>query len=89
MSPDNRVLVVGTTPDYVDWIDRHCPGRGLFLTDPILRQNAGETAPEACSELLADLTGAENVWRKLTEHLDRWAIRLAGIACFDDLMDFC
>ena len=84
MSPDNRVLVVGTTPDYVDWIDRHCPGRGLFLTDPILRQNAGETAPEACSELLADLTGAENVWRKLTEHLDRWAIRLAGIACFDD-----
>ena len=85
MSPDNRVLVVGTTPDYVDWIDRHYPGRGLFLTDQALRDNAVEAAPDACSELLADLTGAENVWRrKLAEHLDKRTIRLVGVACFDD-----
>ena len=84
MSPDDRVLVVGTTPDYVEWIDSRCPGRGLFLTEPTLRRRSAEAAPDACSELLVDLAGAENVWRKLAEHLDTWAIRLGGVACFDD-----
>ena len=84
MSPESRVLVVGTTPDYVEWIDRRCPGRAVFLTDPTVRQNAREAAPDARTEVRADLAGAENVWRKLGEHLDTWAIRLAGVACFDD-----
>lgn len=84
MSPDNRILVVGTTPDYIEWIDDRCPGRAVFLTEPALRRNAREAAPDARSEVLADLSGPENVWRKLAGHLDRWDIRLVGVACFDD-----
>jgi len=84
MSADNRILVVGTTPDYVEWIDDHCPGRALFLTDPTLRRNAREAPPDSRSEVLADLSGAESVWRKLDGHIDRCDIHLVGVVCFDD-----
>ncbi|MCX5908762.1 MAG: biotin carboxylase, partial [Deltaproteobacteria bacterium] len=48
-------LVVGTTPDYIEWIRKITPDRGLFLTDPILRRRAKEPSPEAKEEILCDL----------------------------------
>ena len=84
MSADTRVLVVGTTPDYVDWIHRGHPGRALFLTDPAIRKNASACPPDARSELLADLTDPDRVRKRLIAHLQRWGIQIDGVACFDD-----
>lgn len=78
-----RVLVVGTTSDYVDIIDRRFPGRALFLTDRRHRQSAIELPPEGSSELLADLSMPATVPQLLSAHLDQWKIQLSGIACYD------
>ncbi|MEI7836167.1 MAG: ATP-grasp domain-containing protein [Planctomycetota bacterium] len=84
MSPEPRTLVVGTTGDYIDWIDRHYPARAMFLTDPQARAKASEPAPGPSGELLADLTDEPAVWARLREHIERHRLSVAGVACFDD-----
>jgi biotin carboxylase len=81
--PSAKVLVVGTTTDYVDWIRRSHPGRALFLTDPALRRTAWEPAPAENEEILADLSDAVAVQAMLSRHLRRYDITLDGVACFD------
>lgn len=79
-----RVLVVGTTTDYVDIICRRFPGRAVFLTDRQLRAAACEPCPEPTTEVTCDLTRpAEAVRLALREHLGQHGIQLSGIACFD------
>ena len=78
-----RVLVVGTTSDYIDIIDRRFPKRALFITDRRERAKAFETPPDADSELLCDLTKPEEVLAALKEHLKNRRIEPSGIACFD------
>jgi len=82
-SPETRVLVVGTTTDYVHWIDRAWPGRAMFLTDPAERGRAVEPAPDARTELLEDLRHRQRVRRSLADHLRRHHMRLGGITCYD------
>lgn len=77
------VLVVGTTPDYIDWIRRAAPGRAVFLTAPELRSSATEPAPEPDEEILCDLADIAAVRRILRTHLKPRRIELAGVACFD------
>lgn len=81
--PDTRVLVVGTTTDYVHWIDRTWPGRALFITDPDQRRQGTEPAPDARTELVEDLRSFQRVRRALADHLRRYDIRLGGITCYD------
>ena len=81
--PDARVLVVGTTTDYIHWIRLNCSGRTLFLTDPRLRAVAREPAPLPEEELLWDLSDHEGARRTVEKHLALHHLRLAGIACFD------
>ena len=83
MSGSRRVLVVGTTADYIDWIRNTQPGRALFLTDPGIRQRAGEAPPDPSEEILCDLTTKPRVLDALEKHLGRWRIHLSGVACFD------
>jgi len=79
-----RVLVVGTTPDYVDLILKGHPGRALFLTDPRFREGAREDPPAAIDEVLEDLTRPPAViLQTLQAHLDRWGLALSGITSFD------
>lgn len=81
---DTPVLVVGTTPDYVEWIRRARPGRALFLTDHLLRQNARESAPSAEEEITAVLDDTvDSLESAVREHLKTHARALSGIACFD------
>ena len=75
---DKRVLVAGTTADYVGLIDRRWPGRALFLTDPLERARAAGPAPDATSELAADLTDFKAVVSALEAHRVRWRIALTG-----------
>jgi len=80
---DTRVLVVGTTPDYVDWIRKSCPGRALFLTEPAVRRSAQEPCPQPAEEILCNLSNYDAVRRALEQHLDREGLRLGGMACYD------
>jgi len=81
---NRRVLVVGTTSDYIDILCRRLPGRALFLTDPRERAKAAEPSPDEATELLCDLTRPRDVSAALREHLRRWGLTPGGIACFDD-----
>ncbi len=83
MRKNNRILVVGTTSDYIDWLQRAAPGRVLFLTDPSARQQAREPAPEAKDELLFELTRVDRIGPALMKHLARWNIFLDAVTCFD------
>ncbi len=78
-----KVLVVGTSADYIDWIRKSHPGRALFLTDPTVRSQAGEAAPSDDEEVLWDLSDYDQAARALGIHLCRWGLRLDGIAGYD------
>ncbi len=78
-----RVLVVGTTADYIAWIQSTCPRQALFFTDPDVRRTAGEPCPAAEEELCGDLSDDRQASRRIEEHLNRYGLVLEGIACFD------
>lgn len=83
MQYSTKVLVVGTTSDYIDWIRRRCPDRALFLTDPAVRQQALEPGPSPAEEILCDLSDYAQVQQSLQQHLQRAGLRLDGVASYD------
>ena len=83
VSSSSPILVVGTTPDYIDWLREKAPGEAIFLTDPGLRRNAVEERPAPEEELVADLASFAAARAALREHLARWGLRLGGVACYD------
>jgi len=80
---NRRVLVVGTTADYIDIINRRFPQRAVFITDVNERAKATEPRPSSEDELLCDLSQPEQVAVALRRHLSRWRMELSGITCFD------
>ncbi len=78
-----RVLVVGTTTDYIDWIRYQCPERALFLTDSWIRHGAREASPEPHEEILCDLSDHDQTRRALKHHLETWGLSLDGITSYD------
>lgn len=83
MPVSTKVLVVGTTPDYIEWIRCSFPGRALFLTDPIVRGQAQEPCPPPAEEILCDLSDYSKVRQILKRHLLKEALRLDGVASYD------
>jgi biotin carboxylase len=83
MAKHAKVLVVGTTSDYIEWLRKVGEERVLFLTDPVVRQNAKEPAPAAKEEILCDLNDVSLIRTAIRDHLYQWHISLAGITCFD------
>ncbi|WP_035239824.1 ATP-grasp domain-containing protein [Desulfobacter vibrioformis] len=79
----NRVLVVGTTSDYIEWIRNVRPGQALFLTEPKVRQNATEPCPENGEEILCPICDIDAAIQALNHHKKTFGITLSGIACFD------
>ena len=79
----SRVLVVGTTPDYVDLLQCEHPGKCLFLTDSRLRLRAKEPPPRDADEVLYRYDKLLSVFELLKRHQDRYDIKVIGIACFD------
>ena len=78
-----RVLVVGTTGDYIELISRRHPGRALFVTAADERMKQGFQAPDEISEIVADLEQPDEVIGAIERHLAKHGIKPAGIACFD------
>ncbi|MEE4264714.1 MAG: ATP-grasp domain-containing protein, partial [Desulfobacteraceae bacterium] len=83
MPISTKVLVVGTTPDYIDWIRSSDPDRALFLTDPAARRQAVEPSPPPAEEVLCNLSDYSEVRQALQRHLLHENIRLDGVACYD------
>jgi len=81
--PDRRVLVVGTTPDYVALIHERYPGRALFLTDTCQRVESLYAPPERSSEIVCDLGDVDTVLPLLLSHLSKQRQELTGVACYD------
>lgn len=79
----NKVLVVGTTSDYIDWIRCSCRGEALFLTDPTVRRQAQELQPDPVEEVVCDLSDYRLALQFLQRHLSSQSVRLNGIASFD------
>ena len=80
---NRRVLVVGTTADYIDIINRRFPQRAIFITDVNERARATEPSPSSEDELLCDLSQPEQIVASLRRHLNQWRMELSGITCFD------
>jgi len=81
---EKRVLVVGTTADYIEIIGRRFPGRALFLTDRRERSSSTPYSPPKPEfEIPVDFADEEAVFKNLEIHLKKLTIRLSGIACFD------
>jgi len=78
-----RVVVVGTTSDYIELIRRRYPHRALFLTNPAERMKAQEETPGPDEEILCDFSDHEEVLRVLRDHLRRFRLAVDGVACFD------
>ncbi len=83
-SPGRKILVVGTTPDYVKIISERYPGRALFLTDPALRKNAVEESPPPGTEVTVRIIDPDEVWKALKDHLLEHGLELSGVTCYDD-----
>lgn len=83
MRSDKRVLVVGTTPDYIDWIRNNSPGEALFLTDPVIRRGSQEPCPAPAEEILCNLSDNDQARHLLHQHLHTYGLQLDGVACFD------
>ena len=80
---NHKILVTGTTPDYIQWIRLSCPDRALFITHPDIRQNAAEEPPQDSEEILVLLSDKDLVLDTLLKHLKKWGLTLVGIFCFD------
>ncbi|UCH25764.1 MAG: hypothetical protein JSV66_17860 [Trueperaceae bacterium] len=80
---DKRVVVVGTTADYIEIISERFPGRALFVTDVCERTSWQGLPPDPSSEVVCRLGRPDEVLRELEAHLLRWSIQAVGVACFD------
>lgn len=83
MNTDAKVLVVGTTTDYIDWIQSKSPGKAVFLTDPDLRRRALEAPPREDEEILCRLEDFPAVLCEVRKHLKNYSLTLEGIVCYD------
>ena len=81
--PNRRVLVVGTTTDYIDIINQRFPQRAVFITDVNERAKATEPPLSSEDELLCNLSQPEKVVAALRRHLSQWRMEPSGITCFD------
>lgn len=76
-------MVVGTTTDYIKYIEKIRPGECLFLTDVRERQKNREPLPLGAQELVCDLLDVEKVILSLNKYLDNPKMILSGVVCFD------
>ena len=81
--PDRRVIVVGTTGDYIELIRKRYPARSLFITDPQERARWSGDFPDPSSEILCDLVDSKQVWAALRKHMSTYDIQPTGVACYD------
>lgn len=83
MAIKKRVLVVGTTGDYVESLMESSSSEIVFLTDPQERSRWASFGKNVEVEVLCSLEDHELVIKTLKNHFSKYDISLSGIACFD------
>ncbi len=81
--PDSRVLVVGTTRDYVDYLQQAIPERLIFLTDPLEYPDGPPEPAGEAFHLVLPLSGQGGVRDELERFLEDYGLEIGGVACFD------
>lgn len=84
MAHDGYSLVVGTTADYIEWIERHGKSDTLFLTARREREKASGRYPPPRHEILADLNQVEQCLELVQSYTDSTRTHVVAVACFDD-----
>ncbi|MBU0993567.1 MAG: ATP-grasp domain-containing protein [Proteobacteria bacterium] len=79
----SKVLIVGTTEDYVEWIRQASPDRAVFLVDREDRQRRCLSCPSSPDEVITDLDQMDAVRKELTLYLQAGKVTIDGIVCFD------
>lgn len=83
MNANKRVLVIGTTVDYIEIISRRYPGRSIFVTDLKERAKMPEGLADPADEILCSLQDKRAVRVLLKQHLLKYGFEISGVACFD------
>ena len=83
MPPNAKILVVGTTSDYIEWIRHRYPHQALFLTDPEIRRQAVEPDPWPEEEILCDLSDHGKARQQLRTHLVDKGLQIDGVVSYD------
>ncbi|MBF0111198.1 MAG: ATP-grasp domain-containing protein [Desulfamplus sp.] len=95
MHKDQRVLVVGTTSDYIDLLRHKYPPKSLlFITSKEIRDRAKEESPPKDEEILSQLDTLNSfklnnqndhkvIISLIKKHVEFYKITLIGVACFD------
>lgn len=83
MTNQNKILVVGTTVDYIEALNDRFESRLLFLTDLEERSNHPITKEKSLPEIVLDLEDFDSVLNTLNMYLKKLQINLSGVACFD------
>ena len=79
-----KVLVIGTTSDYVDLLRQLNPARAIYLTAQSERNRAVEPQPREWEEITCDLNHqAPALLLTIQDHLKRWNSSVDAVACFD------
>ena len=78
-----KVLVVGTTPDYIEMINFVAADKVLFITDKALRASSCHGVPDCANEILCDIADTWSVLQGLRSHLLCFNQVLVGVTCFD------
>jgi len=83
MLEKKRIIVVGTTADYVELLDARFPERVLFITDPHERKNWNGVHPKRENEVICQLDDYDAVSAALNYHIQSHSFQFNGIVCFD------
>ena len=83
MPQTKKILVIGTTADYIELLIERFPERLFFVTDTKERKEWSGPVPGTSLEVPVDLKDQEDIVGALTEHLRMHNIEPSGIVCFD------
>ncbi|MFH2036085.1 MAG: ATP-grasp domain-containing protein [Candidatus Zixiibacteriota bacterium] len=79
---DKRILVVGTTYDYVDQLNISHPGKSLFLIDPTEASKL-KVGTNPNSLIVCNLKSFKKAAAAIKKHLSLNSLELSGITSFD------
>ncbi|MFH1837262.1 MAG: ATP-grasp domain-containing protein [Candidatus Omnitrophota bacterium] len=78
-----KILILGTTADYIELLLDRFGDRVFFVTDPEEREKWNGAKPASSSEMLIDLGDQDAVFDALSRHLREQNIEPSGMVCFD------
>lgn len=82
MDIKSKVIIIGTTFDYIQWLIKAQPDEVFFLNNP--EESVCNNIIGKDKQLICDLNDLELTLNLLLIHLKKYCITLNGIFCFDD-----